>query len=107
MKQPWLASVLVLVSIAAEANVACYGTVERVYAGAHGPNGAGSKFWIELASGTYPLGVVTDDLAKARYAMALSAFAAGNEVVLMFYSHTTCAQALLDGVTPTAMYVNP
>ena len=107
MKQLWFASVLVLASVAAEANVACSGTVERVYAGAHGPSGAGSKFWIELASGTYPLGVATDDLAKARYAMALSAFAAGSTVTLMFYSHTTCAQALLDGVTPTAMYTNP
>jgi hypothetical protein len=107
MKTFTLGIALLLVSGMVHANVSCFGAVQRVYAGAHGPSPAGNMFWVQLPSGIYRLGLVTDDLAKGRYAMALSAFMAGRPLVLKFFSHTTCDQALLDGVTPTEMYMDP
>ena len=107
MKTLSLAIVLLLASGMVHANVSCFGTVQRVYAGAHGPSPASTMFWVQIPSGLYRLGLVTDDLAKARYAMALSAFMAGRPLILKFFAHTTCDQALLDGVIPTEMYVDP
>jgi hypothetical protein len=58
MRQRWhepmitragVALLILATPLAAYANVTCSGIPERVYAGAHGPNDAGSKFWVVFA----------------------------------------------------------
>lgn len=88
----------------AHANVTCSGIPVRVYAGAHGPNDATGKFWVVLSGWqTYLLGHHTDDLAKARFALAQTALAAGKPLELSFYSYSTCEQARDDAALPTAV----
>ncbi len=86
------------------ANVNCGGIPERVYAGAHGPNGAGGKYWVVFQNwDTYLLGDNDNDLAKSRFSLAQVSLISGKEIQLSFYSHDSCEQAIADKALPTAM----
>lgn len=101
-----IGAAFVFLSLTASANVNCSGHALVVHAGIHGPIAAGNKYWVSMESGTYQIGLMTDEVAKARYAMLLTALTTGKTIVLKLYSHATCEQALLDGATPTGMYVD-
>lgn len=91
-------------SIGVLANVNCSGVPERVYAGAHGGGGAGNKYWVVHPNWeTYSLGSVTEELAKSRFSLAITALVAGKSIELSFYTHTDCDQAREEKVEPTAM----
>lgn len=94
---------LLTATFGAVANVDCRGVPKRVYAGAHGPNSAGAKYWVVFNNwDIYLLGDVSNELAKARFAMAQAALVANKELELSFYSLTTCEQARTDKALPTA-----
>lgn len=95
---------LILMSFIAFANVDCRGIPERVYAGVHGLNNAGGKYWVVLGNWeTYLLGDNNNDLAKARFSLAQTSLVSGKRIELSFYSHTSCEQARADKALPTAM----
>lgn len=99
-----LAVALFLTTSFAHANVTCSGIPERVYAGSHGPNDAGGKFWVVFTGWhTYLLGHHSDSLAKSRFALAQTALATGKSLELSFFSHSSCEQARVDGAVPTAL----
>jgi len=100
----FLGFALTLMSFFAFANVDCRGIPERVYAGAHGPNGAGGKYWVVFGNWeSYLLGDNDNDLAKARFSLAQTSLVSGKAIELSFYSHTSCEQARTDKALPTAM----
>lgn len=92
------------------ATVTCIGTPKQVYAGAHGPSPSEQSFWLLLDGDhqKYNLGLVSDDLAKARYSMVLSALHSSSSIVMQFYylsSPSSCINAITDKATPSAMYI--
>gem|GEM_PF-3976152 len=94
---------LLFISLNAFSNVDCRGIPKRVYAGTHGPNSAGLKYWVVFNNWeVYLLGDVSNELAKARFALAQAALVANKEFELSFYSLSTCEQARNDKALPTA-----
>ncbi len=99
-----LSLLLVMLSNGVLANINCSGVPERVYAGAHGGNGAGGKYWVVFSNWeAYPLGLVTEELARSRYSMAMTALVSGKSIEMSFYSHVSCLDARTAQIEPTAM----
>lgn len=87
----------------AMANVVCTGTPSAVYAGTHGPSPSESTYWVSIPNvGTLPMGLATSDMAKARFSLAQTAFVAKIRLVLQYYGHTSCSQAIADKATPSS-----
>ena len=109
MKRVALVGCLLLASpFATHANVTCSGVPERIYAGAHGPNDAGSKLWVVFAGWqAYSLGHHTDSMARARLSLAQTAMATGKSLELSFFDHATCEQARTEASVPTAVALAP
>lgn len=83
-------------------DVGCSGVPSAVYIGIHGPSPAGDTFFVNLPNnGAMPMGLVTDQKAKARFAMVLSAFHAKKTISLNYYNYTTCETARAEYATPT------
>ena len=62
---------------------------------------------LENSGGKIVLGHVTDDLARARYSMALAAQRSSSELVIQFYSFSSpddCNTAISAKAIPTSMY---
>jgi len=98
-----------LCTFSAYATVQCVGVPERVYAGFHGAYPAEQSFavMLENSGGKIVLGHVTDDLARARYSMALAAQRSSSELVIQFYSFSSpddCNTAISAKAIPTSMY---
>ncbi len=92
----------VLMTPMAHADVTCMAVPSVVYAGIHGPSPVGSMFWVSLPNvGTMPIGLASDDMAKARFSMAQTAFVAKKTLILKYYSHTSCKAAADARATPT------
>lgn len=89
----------------AHGNITCAGIPEKVYAGAHGAYPSEISFWVVLNGARYRLGDSSDNLAKARYAMALTAFSASQAVNLSFYSLDSCEAAVSGAAVPTAVFL--
>lgn len=86
----------------ASANVVCEGIPTAIYAGVHGPGANGSTYWANLPEhGLVPLGLIGDNIADARFSMALAAYAAKKKLHLQYYSETSCVNARANITSPT------
>ena len=94
-------------SFQVNANVACEGVPDKVYAGAHGPHPSESSYWVVLegSSQRYWLGSFNDDLAKARFGMAQTALVASKKLSLSFYSSNSCQEAASNVARISAAYI--
>lgn len=98
----WALISLSLLSINATAEVECSGIPSIVYVGLHGAYPASETFFVGLpGKGTMPLGLSDDDKAKARFAMAQTAFIAQKKLMLKYYNHSSCAVAQAEYAVPT------
>jgi hypothetical protein len=86
--------------------VDCAGVPAVVYAGNNGPSPSERSFWVTINGLTYNLGLVDDDLAKARYSMVLAALMSSKSVSLRFYQNSSCADASQQKTVPTGASVS-
>lgn len=101
--------ILGMCAVSVNATVQCVGVPERVYAGFHGPYPSEQSFGVVLKniSGKITLGKIDDDLARARYSMALAAQRSSSEVVIEFYHFSSpddCSTVISAKSIPTSMY---
>lgn len=108
MKKTALVLLAAMFASTSFADVTCSGIPERVYAGKHGPGDSGYQYWVVFPGWQiYLLGDYDDVLAKARFALAMTAHVTGKSLELSFFSQSTCAQAQSVVATPTAAALAP
>jgi hypothetical protein len=98
--------VLSIFTFSAQARVTCVGIPSAVSAGLVGPSPSGTTFWVALPKkGTMPIGLVSDELAKARFALALTAYTAGKTLLIEYYYKDSCSDATASRAIPNRVTI--